>query len=235
VLRLDTPYTKKLVALHNALIGVKAVSAMAVLAFIALLGVTAYDIFSLHSEITDIAQKKKAADTQLSQTRTRAELLPGDIEKISDIVSLYKLFNKNPFEPLAFLKRLSGALHNLSTVDNFEWRIESPLSVTGHSDERKFTAEFRLKLTSPAETAEQKKLRWTAVIDNFKKAFSEFTVGSSVIPGQTSDTETFETKFSDSAQNKAASSKDETVTITVSGPNKNAGGAPPAGMRAGPP
>ncbi len=236
LLRLQTRYTQKLQDLRQVIFGTKVATALMT---VVLLGMTAsmgFDIMGLMDETEDWVKKKNLSQMDLDATHKKAAKLPGNIEKISDIVSLYKVFDIDTFKPLPFIKRVSSALHDTLLVEELDWKVIDPIGVTAASDPRKIDAELHLHLATAPNNLDDQKSQWKAALQSLEDDFKDFDVKHSGIPGEIGEDQVFQTNFGQSGGAPQDLDKDKLVIVQLSGPKdaKKAVKPPPPPPRSSP-
>jgi hypothetical protein len=197
LLPLNTPYTTKLKKLSNFIMSTRAVAALAALAILGWVGMTGWDIWTTKSDTENILTQEKTTKGQLEAARVKAKALPKQINTYTDIMTLTRIFNKRNYDPLAFVSDFASTLHDAAIVKALHWNLPDPVTSIKDADKRQVQVEMDLQLTTPKEPRGQFIASAQALVDRITKAFPDYEVTHSELPGLLSETKELKTVIDD--------------------------------------
>jgi hypothetical protein len=118
------------------------------------------------------------------------------------------------------VKNFSPTLQDAALATSFHWTLSEPIQITAESDKRQIQAEMDLHLMLPHDPHDQFINSTLALINRIKKAFPNFDVTNSELPGLLSDTKELKTVIDDNNIAPVATgiNQNDTIKLDIRGP-----------------
>lgn len=238
LLTLFTAYTRKIAKLSKAIIMGRSVAACIMLAILGWAGMSTNDWLTA-SEATEMQRATKTSlDSEFAAETKKKQLLPEKINLYSDVATIFRYFERAPFDPLYFAHKLSGALGDIAIIKSYRWSLSPAIVSLKDEQKRQISADFESTLTVPQSPREEFVASAQKLVENIKQAFPNHDVNHTDLPGILSDTKELKTVINDSAGTASTTQSDAlntSIKFTVKGPTAKAAatsGQPP--MQRGP-
>lgn len=188
-LSLQTKYTEKLSTLVTANKAIRGAAALFAFCIIFLIGQSALEAFETYQATKELETQKAGIEKTLEETKKIASQVPGNNEKIADVVSVYELFNKAELSPYWFINKVRNTLADNTLVQTISWNLSDPLNVKENEDKRVFSATIKVSFLFDEKQPKQLGLIAEEYVKRFEKEFEGFKVTHSPIPGLLEDNE----------------------------------------------
>ncbi|MBN8531142.1 MAG: hypothetical protein J0L97_04690 [Alphaproteobacteria bacterium] len=229
-LRMTTSALHKLDMMHD-LASFAKMGAMALVP-ICLLTFTwqAYDLISVQSNIQFTQAKQVEAQGVLAQMEAKTKELPYDLDKITEVITLYETLSEKDARPLPLLAEFGTLITTREMLlKSLEWEAPPPAK-DGPKAARSITAKFDVEFLDPSTDLEKLLTRVNTFRSKLQQAFSGYSITFDAIPGVVGGNETWEQNFSsDGKPQDLEISSDMIFTLRGTGekPPEGAGGGTP--------
>ncbi len=179
-------HTKVSKAVGNLEMGLQAVKyATFCLVSVLLLGMAfyAYSWFDSFSSEEPLNESIKRVEQQTSVLKEEIKLLPSDIEKIQDTVSIYETFAKQKYIPLDFVEQLIDSNIEGALIRKVEWNSDSDYKKRAKKEDDKITATVDVEFTKRFSTAEVRLTQINEYLNTLDVRFPEYVITHSAIAG----------------------------------------------------
>lgn len=230
LLKLTTPYARKLDALYGYRMMLKAVAACAVLALVAFTGVSLTEIIPMHQEIALLERTKVNLRSDMNKLELEARKLPDNLQKIIDVIDMYDVAFKTNYNPLKMIARISETLVSGVLIQAIQWNAEDQLQAAAPAADAEgkpdVVAEIDIQFANKSGQAEQFLTVATNYLKRLREGLYDYNMSTPKLPGTLSADETLQASLSNQQETNTVFKEGEpiVVKVTVSGPKK----APPA-------
>lgn len=220
MLPLNTPYTNKLKKLSFGIKALRGAAAIIALGLIGWSGMSGWDMWSSKSDTETLIDQHKKLRIELQGIKTQAAALPKQLSAYTDIMTLSKAFNKRRYDPLVFVNTLAGALQGDATVKSYHWTLSNPTTLYKENEKHEVVAEIELQMVAPLQPHDAFVASAQGMFDRVKKAFPDYDISHSELPGVLSDSKELKTVIDDSGGAAAAAdtTTGDTIKLTLKGP-----------------
>jgi hypothetical protein len=221
VLALSTKQSRRIQMLERGALALK-VATLSIAIFLAV--AVLFTLITLPgqlAEIRDIEKEITSIQTDFDKTEDAARLLPADINRIIDVVSVHKALTNPDLEPLNYIKKLRQVMDSSLKVKDFTWRTKGREPLQQLLEGEKVPVEFDVTFEFLNNRVRTKTLRGEIreklrVIDEH---FEGFSMVHSALPGDVERGRTFRTSFDDPEaliDNEFLDGSPVYVTVTLS-------------------
>lgn len=243
LLTLQTSYTQRLKTFSTNIFRLWLGGGIAVAGLLGWAGMSGYDIISGKSALDDLETQRASLQQALIGVKDTLKKLPRDLPVYSDTVTMVKLFDKRIYDPVSFVQTLSDTLNGDALVTSYDWSVGELNLMTHDADKRMINTEIGLRFTVPREPRDQFALRAMGVLDRIHKAYPEFDVTHTELPGILSENRDLKAMIEDSSvvpppqQQRPATAlaeragETDSVKVTIKGPTRSRKPAGVAGMQ----
>jgi hypothetical protein len=209
VLRLSSPYTKKIEQISQLQLTANAIVALVVPLLILLSIMSISDIFALENKIYTEQTRKNKIKSELDIIKSQSEDLPENSDNVVEIIKIHDSLLSNMYMPLDFLEKFSEIKTSLFSVQNASITIDE-------SFEGKDIIKAKLSISFSSTNKDIDRLveDQDAFTQEVRNKFDNYNVGFSKLSGQ-SDVISLETSESSNSE------KFNTIDITIEGPKEN--------------
>lgn len=223
MLPLNTPYITKLRRFASYITYVRGAALLALLGLLAWGGMIALDIWDMHSDVQGLEDQQKQLKSGLATIKLQAKSMPKQMNSYIDAMALHKALAKRRYDALAFVGSLSGALADSALIKAMEWTVANPLAVTiKDGEKRQLQVDLEVQLTTPLQSHDAYIASAQKLFADMKRAFPNFELVHSELPGLLSDAKEYKTVLDDAPAQTAAGNDlaKETLKVTLKGPLK---------------
>jgi hypothetical protein len=199
LLTLQTNYTQRLKGFSANIFRLWLGGGLAVAGILGWAGMSAYDIFSNKEALDDLETQRTSLQQALISVKNTSKKLPKDLPIYSDTVTMVKLFDKRLYDPLAFVQTLADALNGDALVTGYDWSVGELTLMARDSDKRMITTEIGLRFTIPPQPRDHFAIQAMGVLDRIRKAYPEFDVTHTELPGILSENKDIQAVIEDSS------------------------------------
>lgn len=217
VLTLHTGQSKKLLNLYQVRFATLVGATLITLALVGFSASNVSNIIPLYSKINELEEQKAKTERTLAETRDKAKLLPADLDRITDVVSIYETFSDRKYLPLNFIHTLGSILQNNVNVRMLYWHTSNALEKRMKKEDAPITIEVEVEFLNNVGPVEQFKKEAQSFFDLIETSFPEYHFSHSPLPGVTDKPATFQTSFDGGAeQNTVDMLSGEHIYVTLS-------------------
>lgn len=183
ILKLQTPLSRNIKKYQLGLTAIKysAISIGAALLIAA--AYQGYQWFDSHSSESPIQQSIEISQKEIETIKKETELLPADIEKIEDAVSIYEVFSAQKYLPLDFVRQLAEVNMEGVLVNDIQWQSDATYERRAAKLTPDIVARAALAFTKKFDTAEARLRQINAYLEELRVKFPEYQITNSAIPG----------------------------------------------------
>lgn len=129
VLKFEVPQSKKVDTVYQLLMAQRAAGALALLGLVGYSGYTVYDLYEHSQMMEEYEQKKIVEQRRLEDLRQQIRQSNLDIDRISDIIDLYKGLREEMISPLPFIVKIYPILNdpllkNPVRIQSIDWALK---------------------------------------------------------------------------------------------------------------
>lgn len=121
ILKFSLPQTKKLDTLYQLLIFQRSATLLGVLGMIGYSGYLALDLYEQSVKIEELEQKKVVEQRKFDDLRQEIKAANIDVDKVSDILDLYKLLKEELISPLPFIVKTQPIILSPVRIESIDW------------------------------------------------------------------------------------------------------------------
>lgn len=218
VLSLQTDYSKKLNQFYDAR-RLSRIAAVIIIPFVLSgIGYKSWEMFQLSKDIEYSRTLEQEARQNLTNVENKKEVLPLDIDRITDVVALYEVLSAGEMTPLPLIARFGQALNDEVLVKSVNWKASNFLALK-KGEQSKVSVVFEVEFLKSHDQIEDFLREANLFFARLRNLMPEYTVDYSKLPGTVSKDEAMEIDFSErSALPEQIASGAITVEVTISGP-----------------
>jgi len=224
ILKLNTPYTKKIIALYTNIHYLKLGGAIALVGILSWMGFVGYTILNDKSELGEMESKHAIYAADLEKVKKLTTISTTESDFHVDVMSTVELLIKPQYDIIAFIQKLGKVPQDAAVVTKIEWVLSDPMKVTTTADTRQFNSEVEFKITLPKEPRSAFAEGSKALAARLVKEFSDDTVTYPEIPGVVSESTEIKASITDDGKIKYgdedAKNAQDVLKATISGPKK---------------
>lgn len=127
VLTFSIPHFEKLASLYQSLIMLRTISVLAFAGMMLYALLQCYEIYSLHQESEDLSGRRVQEEALLNNLKAEVAGSALNIDRMSDMISLYKDLVDQMHSPVPFLAQMKNLSVMPFTIKDVEWKLsEAP-------------------------------------------------------------------------------------------------------------
>lgn len=181
ILPLHTEQSKKIGTLEMVLSILKyGIIALCALSFIAML-YFGYAWYDKYQSVTPVKSTINQNQSKISTLKKQTDLLPEDIEKISDAVSIYESFAKQEHLPTDFITQMAKASDGSIIVKDINWNSSGTFKDRAEKKPENVQISVSVEVVKTTESAEQRIQMMSDYIERLNATFPEFKITHSEI------------------------------------------------------
>ena len=208
VLMLSTPDVKKFDSLHSLFYLQRILSGLVMLAILACIFDTTYDIYAQYVHEKELEISKKMHQAALDDLHSEIKRFNLDLEYTADMMEEYQLLLKGTVFPFSFLNKVQATLRPPIVIKHMNWSVEDKTGADNALLPPKMTVVFTLQLPDVAD-AKAFKAFSTQLIADLKASLQGFDIAFSQLPGKYTEGESLSVSFDN------AKTKNETPDVTL--------------------
>ncbi len=216
VLTLHTKYSKKLITLYTARILAMIAGAAITTLLLLVTAMSISRILPIYDRIETLKQEKTTIEQQLKQTTTKAKSLPDDLNKITDVLSIYERLDNDRYFPLKFARDFAAILNENIIVRAFAWRGAKNIAQRFDGEQPPLSVEIEVEFLNndiPIKKFTQEAQEFFELIET---NFPDYYFTHSALPGANAQQTTFQTKFDDEIDQQLDVLPGKPIYITLS-------------------
>ncbi|MDG1287667.1 MAG: hypothetical protein P8P30_08930 [Rickettsiales bacterium] len=183
VLPLHTKISKVLGRLQSGIMAVKYATFLFVVLIILGIAFYAYSWFDSFSSEGPLNESIQRTQQQVNVLKKGDELLPDDIEKIEDAVSIYETFAEQKYVPLDFVEQLIDANKRGVLIRKIDWNSDTDFKKRAKKQAAFVSINVDIEFTKRFPTAEARLGKINEYLDNLRVRFPEYIITHTKIPG----------------------------------------------------
>lgn len=191
ILPIHTPISEKINHFYYAIIGVRA------LTFIVPILILIFVVSSFLRWYDETDGRSKAQNrlnvslAQLNQVIEDTKFVPEDIDRITDVVSIYETFSAQQFTPFVFIEQLTNELRNNMHVTSLTWGSEQTFEKRAQNQEAPTSIVVKCQFNFDGYRREDVTQELKRYLKLLKAKFPEYKVEYSYVPDEYREKEGF--------------------------------------------
>lgn len=193
-LRLFNRSTQRLNQLDTAISLTRKLAALGTVLILLGIGMTAWEMFSLKQEHGALEEQQQVVQRTIDEVQASAKKLPDDLNRITDVISIYELFSKKDRGPQDFVAQLKPTLADGILVGSLHWSTV-PDKANPNSGNTYVKAEMSVEFRKHTGDVDKFVTQVREFVNRLKAQFPDYRVTYEKLPGVLEDTDTVEMSF----------------------------------------
>ena len=173
-----------------------------------------------------LEERTTRIEESLATLKSKAEMLPADLERINDVVSIYELFEEQKHFPLSFIRSFIEIMPEYVVVRRFDWNAPESLERRFSNEKAEVKISLQIEFLNNSGSVDEFQKSTDDFFKRMRLRFPEFYLTHSKLPGTIQKDERFETVIGQDTRNASSLYLDGRpiivdVDLTTSDPNQN--------------